>query len=351
MKKFAILLGVLLCIPLAHAQPPDGPGMAQVQPPDAAPPKRIDERSEQEKQKARRVATREEFNKFNHPSGKLDLSSPEAAVRSCIWAIHNIDFKTALECVENPQPYEKFADYEAEARAEIEKRNTLGENLLITDLHTYQAGETAVVTLRVILLTHLADRDFPLASSERFVLNRHKSGKGSVWKIGNSRPSSALDEEKTHAIDLFAEGIALLSTPGLAEAKAQFEECQSNLKQLGLALFQKGMEFEETFIAGGDWKELTRDYAQDDSLFQCASEGRIYSINEALDNKKMDAVKQQSKIIYLYEGKDKKFEFRHEVNGVKFTNILFADGHVKAYSQETLDAAMKDRMVQWTLED
>jgi prepilin-type processing-associated H-X9-DG protein len=91
----------------------------------------------------------------------------------------------------------------------------------------------------------------------------------------------------------------------------------------------------------------------DQQVFNCPAEKpdeQSYSYNPEFRGARLAAVAAPAQTILLYEGKDQKFDFRHELNGIKLTNILFADGHVKAYSPETLEAAMKDQMLQWNLE-
>lgn len=70
-----------------------------------------------------------------------------------------------------------------------------------------------------------------------------------------------------------------------------------------------------------------------------------YSFNQELPGKTLDEAGPASCVILVYEGHEKKFEYRHMNDTL--TNILFVDGHVATYTAEQLQRAMLDGQVVW----
>jgi prepilin-type processing-associated H-X9-DG protein len=334
MKKFAMLLGVLLVISCAQAQPPDGRGMAE------------NDQTEYGNLLHKTAETRAAFNRLNHPPDKLDLSSPENTVRSFVWAINNQDMSQARMCVADAEPTERL-----QPLVESMKTYLVFSAFSISDLHSYRHNNYATITLGLVE-GRAIDAEFKNISTERLRLKRaedrwlihpQQEPQISFWPL----PPRPIAED---ILDYFA---AKMTNAKFLQQEKELWQCQSNLKQIGLGIMQYAQDYEEEFPPLENWQTELLPYVQrNENLFQCAAVkgGKSYSYNPAFRGATLAAVAAPAQTILLYEGKDQKFDFRHEVNGVKFTNILFADGHVKAYSQETLDAAMKDEMVQWKLE-
>jgi prepilin-type processing-associated H-X9-DG protein len=221
---------------------------------------------------------------------------------------------------------------------------------LISDLHAYRDGENAVVTLRLNFLSSAPRLDLPIGSCERLHLRKF----GDIWQILPDKKNISKSVGRVPVVeDLLLDNALQIAKPPSLMAEESLQKCQSNLKQIGKAFFSYTQDYDEKWSPFDDWQKQILAYVRDGKVFACSNakeDDTSYSYNPAFRGATLAAVAAPAQTVLLYEGEDRKFDFRHEVNGVKLTNILFADGHVEAYSQETLDAAMKDRMVQWKLE-
>lgn len=333
MKKIAILLGVLLCIPLAHAQPPDGPGMGEnpQEAPIVNPGPLLD-----------LGPARAAINRLNNPAEEVDLSSPEATVRSFLWAFNNQDLDKARLCVDKGELAGKLAPLQQLLSEQLSK-----VVLLARDVHAYRVGDNATVTLWLDFVM-TAKLPNTIGTSERFRLSRINN----QWLIqpkhdAKQSLAAAWGTIPEDMLDRFA---AKMTNAQYLQEEFANETCQSQLLQIGRAFFQYAQDFDENFPPLENWQKEILPYIKDEKVFKCPLAGpeeTSYSYNPELNGVQLAAFAAPAQTILLYEGKDQKFEFRHEVNGVKLTNILFADGHVKAYSREALDAAMKDGMMPW----
>lgn len=91
-------------------------------------------------------------------------------------------------------------------------------------------------------------------------------------------------------------------------------------------------------------------YVRNTDILRCpldAENPNSYSFNTDMGNFPLGQVRIPAQTILMYEGKDRKFEFRHQIGEEKLTNILFVDGHIKAFSEKALEAALKDQSVRW----
>ena len=353
LRKFASSLAVLCYTSFALAQPDPEPGMAViprdpriVNVPAPATPEQI------------RAATREAYNKLLNPVGKLDLSSPEATVRSFAWSFYSGDVKTARECIQEAQPYEKLGEVEKL----LQTGNLAGPGsdetrVLLTDVHSYVRGEDATVTLRLIqifdpriVLVFGIENPNPtghiFGSCERLHLKKI-NGK---WLIAEKFKSAdyASEEERVWGEDLLARMTSLLTNPEQMTVRATVSQCQSNLKQIALGVMQFVQDWDERFALHADWKNQLQPYLKNEAIFRCPEvehPEESYSFSSELENRSLNEIKEPVNTIMIYEGKDGKFDFRH-LNNTK-TNIAFADGHIKAYTKETLENAMKIGEVRW----
>jgi prepilin-type processing-associated H-X9-DG protein len=353
MKRIVMCLWGVLCLSFAaHAQPDDAPGLAviprnpSVVVPAPPTPEQI------------RAATRAAYNTLLNPVGKLDLSNPEATARSFVWSFYNADIKTARECVKDAQPYEKLGEIEKLLQKGAFVQQGYDEiRVLVTDFHSYVLGENAIVTFR---LTQIYDPKLVFAgtlespnltgnilvSCERLHLKRDAGN----WLIAENYKSVDLSAEQERGVveDLLARMTSLLTHPEQTTARTALSECQNHLKQIGLGILQFVQDFNERFDLHTGWQNQIMPYVKAEESFHCpdAKEGEpSYAFNTKLENKLIGDIAQPAQTIMVYEGKDRKFEFRH--NNKTLTNILFADGHVKSFTTQHLTDGLAVGAVRW----
>lgn len=180
--------------------------------------------------------------------------------------------------------------------------------------------------------------------------------------------------------------IALLAAilfPVFARARenARKSSCQNNVKQIGIAFQQYIQDFDETFsgIWNGSSTDLTRQrnyaaalmpYLKNEQIFRCPSESRDVSVgypaNNWLHNRAIADIQQTANVVvlmdgYLGAGGDRSKTNAATLNGLnadytiwdatrritskanrqprhlEASNILYADGHVKAMALPAYD--------------
>jgi prepilin-type processing-associated H-X9-DG protein len=330
-----VFLCLLILLQTAHSQPEAGPGMAGRDPAAAgalpAMPVELG-------------AAHGAINRLNNPAEKIDLSTPEATVRSFIWAFNNGDLAQARRCVAQAAPIEELQPLQEMLGRQMGKYAVLS----LKDLRTYTQQNNAIATFWLDFVITAKITDF-IGSSERLRLRRDNNdwlivpvqdGKAPFWE---SPPRPMMED----VMDMF---IAKMRDGGAILSESQFSQCQSQLKQLGLGAMQYAQDFDEVFPSHEEWQKDIMPYIRNADLLHCpkdAENPNSYSFNTDMGNFALAQVKAPTQTILIYEGKDRKFDFRHQVGEEKLTNILFVDGHLKAFSEKALEAALKDQTVRW----
>ena len=112
-----------------------------------------------------------------------------------------------------------------------------------------------------------------------------------------------------------------------ANENARRSSCQSNLKQIGLAVLQFSQDHNETYPVGttmAEWKPQLMPYLKSEALFVCPSHtgaGESYKVNPALSGLSMAAIENISGTPMISES-----EPELHLEG---SNVAFTDGHVK----------------------
>jgi len=163
----------------------------------------------------------------------------------------------------------------------------------------------------------------------------------------------------------------LLPALNAAREKARRISCTSNLKQVGLAIKQYAMDFQDRFPGEGGAEGLERlrvnDYLTDYGVYICPSTthtkgtGTETLKNTDTDNKK-DVVKDEAATSYAFTGgliegssdlygnsdsgiaADRWEDAKLLSNHTDYGNILFHDGHVQGFAVKTKDATLNWHM-------
>lgn len=337
-RAAAFLFCVLWITAAAYAQPDDGPGMAR-------PGQAVGGPVVRQRPMLELGPARDAINLLNNPAEKVDLSSPEATVRSFIWAFNNEDLGQARLCILNAASLEKLKPLQELLKGQIGKYAVL----LIKDLHSYNYRDEAIVTFWLNSVMNIKVPNF-LGSSERlhlrlvdgtWLIMPQQEAKKPVWDM----PPRPIAED---VIDFFT---AKMTDAAALQSDSQFHQCQSQLKQIALGALQYTQDFDETFPSHEEWQKEIQPYVHNTDILRCpldAGNPNSYSFNKEMGNFLLAQVRIPARTILMYEGKDRKFEFRHQIGEEKLTNILFSDGHVKSFSGKALEAALKDQSVRWT---
>ena len=345
-KLLALLLLAIVPVTAAMAQPDNEPGMAKLPanpqggpPPDAVltPDQKL-------------IDTRETFAGMMNPAKAISLSTPESTVRSFMWGFFKGDFKIARECVEGSLPYEKLIEVEKTIKKEM--LDSAGEvRVLISEVHTYINGKNATVTLHFLASVDKEKQKIMVIESvERIKLHKNEN----TWQIVPEyhEPMEPIMGTPMLAEDILGNFFRVFVTADALSAAGTEAACQSNMKQLGLGIMMHVQDFDEVFTLTDDWVQQLLPYVKNEVITKCpAGENKntAYSINNGLKGKKLVDLRGREHVIMVYEGQDGKFEYRHRTNTA--TNILFADGHVKAYSKNELDLALQNGTVRWKPEN
>lgn len=330
-----VFLCLLILLQIAHSQPEAGPGMAGREPAPQPPELPVE-----------LGAAHGAINRLNNPVEKIDLSTPEATVRSFVWAFNNNDLEQARRCVAQAAPIENLQPLQEMLGKQMGKKYVV---LSLKDLRAYTQQDNAIVTFWLDFVMTANITHF-IGSSERLRLSRENNnwlivpvqdGKVPFWE---SPPRPMMEDIMDMFTAKMTDGVAVLS-------ESQFSQCQSQLKQLGLGALQYAQDFDEIFPSHEEWQKDIMPYIRNADILHCPQaandDPNSYSYNKDMGNFPLAQVDAPTQTILMYEGKDRKFDFRHQVGEEKLTNILFVDGHIKAFSEKALEIALKDQSVQW----
>lgn len=112
--------------------------------------------------------------------------------------------------------------------------------------------------------------------------------------------------------------------------------CQSNLKQMGLAMMQYTRDYDEQFMLAPNWKHALTPYGLRGSsqLLSCPKTTRDYAYNSNLSENYMEAVSKPAALVLFYEPSNSinadigKHWAASGIHG-DGSNVCFTDGHVK----------------------
>jgi prepilin-type processing-associated H-X9-DG protein len=275
---------------------------------------------------------------------KIDLSSPEATLRSFIAALNRYDVNGAAACVEGGQVSAMLKELPKSLK---EFRVSMRVEGLQTSV---RKNEATVTVERFVVQQYAAGapperRDMTQEIGAQNVFVQRRAGK---WKlvpparIASTEPETSL----SRYISLFAMTREVEQT---MRAEAYEAVCISNMRQLGLGVFQmsfianqplrlKGSlkkNLEAHIRSGGDsGNSVTA--ARVEPLFHCPadkSDAGSYSFNrnlEGMTQQDVDRLANPRRTVLLYEGKNGRLDFRH--NGR--ATVGFTDGSARLVDRQ-----------------
>lgn len=117
--------------------------------------------------------------------------------------------------------------------------------------------------------------------------------------------------------------------------EARKSTCQSNLKQLGLAMLQYCRDYDEMFPMAAKWDALSP-YAKNSELFHCPSASNGYAMNTHLSHANMARVTHPATTPALYDSMlgrknahDTGASWPSPPRHLEGNNMLYTDAHVK----------------------
>ncbi len=120
--------------------------------------------------------------------------------------------------------------------------------------------------------------------------------------------------------------------------------CQSNLKQLGIAVMQYTQDYDERMPPARKWQDVTPPYVQNRAIYRCPSlsKGNGYAFNSKLSLIPLAGINATALTIQLYETSNPALSvaapftgraYRHILHDKEGMNICFTDGHIKWFSR------------------
>jgi len=294
------------------------------------------------------------------PVKPVDLTSPEAAVRSFVTAMNDYDPKRMEECV-----------FQANGRVRgplsklIDQSRNQNTQFKITGVRV----ETPYWHHAYALVDHYWEFNQPdgkrikvTAGTELVRLANQSSEQAPQWLLLANDPQQ---QPTTAQGGSLQRTVTLLAHP---EVEMHEGQCRKNLDRLGaLALYigQGPLKNKLDFMARGranpngpdakaPWSLFKRAMMPEENIkntyfverhFHCPADGgdakrESYAFNDKLEGTDLARLTEPANTVLLYEGRDGKLAFRHDFRA----GVVFADGHI-----ELIDEAAA-KSIRWTPE-
>ncbi len=250
----------------------------------------------------------------------VDLSTPEAAIRSFVACANRGDYKSAVGCV-------RGATYDLGAASAEGWARQYGRRIELKRMVVIVSGKKAEGALTVAW-QYGGDSS---ALTARDTLDLAKGADG--WQIVLPAPEAAgAAAPKPRAVlsDVVAD-LLQHDVLGRALAKARATRCLSSVKTVCVGLLQYAVEYDERFeLTPSTMAKKIEPYLLQKVDFACSDDSGAapYTFNEKLAGKSLAAVKHPASTVLVYEGAKGKLAYRH----FGFAMVGFVDGHAKAVS-------------------
>jgi len=268
----------------------------------------------------------------------VDLSTPERTVTTFLDAANRNDFpnmrRRTLARGGSTKPAEFFANGGAKftfTKVKPVLKQRSGDAATVVVSYKVQAGSTTSTAQETISLTKQADGwkiDYLASMAASSTRAKPEQGLQGVVSM-----LAAFAEGNEYQLKAFTE----------ARDRARSIWCLSNVKQLGLAALMYVADYEDVFPPAVKWESAVEPYYKNRAVLACPLDKRgsvSYSMNPALSRAIVTQVLFPADTVLFYDGKDGKFNFRHQGKAA----VTFADGHA-----ELIDPA-RAATVRWNLE-
>lgn len=252
--------------------------------------------------------------------------------------------------------------------------------LVVADLTTrnpnvfYEVGYARALDKEVVLLTQSKD-DVPFDLQHRRYIRYNTDARGIdelrttlvrtlqavAPRARRTENARQVQESAESELSLLREELQVLKTAMLqppdgeigdnpmpvlhtARLNARKASCQSNLKQLGLAMMQLAQDEDEQFPKCTNWCEAVLPYVRNPSLLRCPAAPDLaygYAMNRALDGFHIALLEDPSRTPLLFDSSIGEVNAAAGIEGLcdpprhlGRNNIVFADGHVTSMKPE-----------------
>jgi len=288
---------------------------------------------------------------------KVDISSPEATVRSFINALNNADDKQAEECV-----YRANRRNRTHLLKSMELHRKTQYKLTITDIlveKQYERYAFALVNYKAQWIESKTGKNVSYNATDMLKLTGFGPVGNQAWFLLSNDPDLMWGGAPGGELLM---AITLIAHPEVLEPPAK---CRRHVEQAGYAAMAVTREFDgklavaekaaatpaapESKVA---WSPLKRIFAtmgdQPNNYFpieylHCPAdtanpERESYTFNENLDGIELKKLNEPANLVLLYEGAGGKLHFNHDGRAA----VFFADGHSEMLSEE------QAKTVRWT---
>jgi hypothetical protein len=266
---------------------------------------------------------------------QIDLTSPEATVRSYVGSINSYDLDAAAAHIVGATPVSaEVRTRMAAGMAEARKEKML---FAIEDLKSNVRGDRATVTLTLKFIA----QNHPVgdASAERLPLQKIKG----AWKIipGDAATSLQFLQPKSTNV-LWQSTTRLMDAKffGMALEKERERLCGSNANQIYTALMALSNDEGKLALKASTFKNDLGGYYTNTAMFICPGDKKAleaymasttccgsetsYAFNERFEGATLDNVATPD-VVLFYEGANKVLHYRHHNRA----HVVFANGVVK----------------------
>lgn len=261
----------------------------------------------------------------------IDLSTPEKAVRSFLTMYSAGELRQAGRCVEGFQPTPQIDEFDRDMK---KYKMLMSGPPVIKDIVVQIDGDTATAKVSFGPLVQKG-----MSEVEQISLKRT----GQDWKIvpldqiGLIKMSQEMQSRTAHDFPLITMMSSTLDKfPALYAMResARVRSCSDNMKQIAVGALMLTQDYDEVFkIKKENFMVKILSYHKNKEMFHCPSDAQgaiSYAFNGNLSGVSIAAVKDPTKTVLFYEGKNGLLNFRHRGRAA----VAFVDSHV-----EMLDAA------------
>ena len=247
------------------------------------------------------------------PPVRVDLISPEAALRSMVAAMARHDALSAARCIVSPAPEATLRKWEADLRS---SKNPFFRHLTITKVKAQLADAEATATVDMTL--QLVDGRS--GKTQESVKLRKL---GAEWKIVPPKREELARTLAAHPREpnILAQLTNALADPQpllAARSAADERTCKLRVQYLCISASQHADDHEGKYLlTPANWRKALVKYVDMPNAHRCpahldlAKDGASYSFNGNLTGITEGKIRDLGRTVLIYEGSGGKLDFRH----------------------------------------